>query len=133
MASQLRVNLGLQQILNAFHQRSIVRHFTHFRVRRFQGQLRTQLIGDEVDLRIFKIRCAQLINIGGELFKFKGSVGGFHGVRRTIRNTTFCIRRAWIDHKHTDLRPFFLICQQFGKVRLCRIGNTDHSFGLIVD
>ncbi|CSB31449.1 Uncharacterised protein [Vibrio cholerae] len=39
MAGQLRVDLGLQGVFYALHQRGIVRNFAHFRVRGFQGQL----------------------------------------------------------------------------------------------
>ncbi|MNT72251.1 hypothetical protein D3C72_2108320 [compost metagenome] len=55
VARQLRVDLGLQQILYALHQRRIIRHFTHFGVWCFQRQLRTQLIGDEIDLGVIKV------------------------------------------------------------------------------
>ena len=69
----------------------------------------------------------------GELFKFQGSITCFHRIRRAIRNAAFCVRRTRVNHKYTNLCPFFLILQKFGKVRLRSIGNTDHSFDLIVD
>ncbi|PLL91265.1 hypothetical protein CWN57_30045, partial [Klebsiella pneumoniae] len=57
----------------------------------------------------------------------------FHRIRWAVRYAALSVWGAGINHKYANLRPFFLICQQFGKVRLCSIGNTDHSVGLIVD
>ncbi len=52
VAGQLRVNLRLQQVLNALHERGIVGHFAHLGVWRFQRQLGAQLVGNKIVRRL---------------------------------------------------------------------------------
>ncbi len=67
------------------------------------------------------------------MFNFQRRVGVFHRIRWAVGYAALSVWGAGINHKYANLCPFFLIYQQFGKVRLCSIGNTDHSVGLIVD
>ena len=108
MTSQLWVDLRLQQVLNALNHGRIIRDFTHLGIRCFQRQLRTEIIGNEVDFRIFQIRLAQLINVGGELFKLQFSVGGFNGIGRTVRDATLGCWRTRVNHEYANLGAIFL-------------------------
>ncbi len=84
VTGQLRVDLGLQQILYALHQRGIVRYLRILAFGAFSVSCEPSWSVTKSISASSRYARAQLINICRELVKFKGSVSCFHRVWRTI-------------------------------------------------
>ena len=80
---------------------------------------------------IFQIRRAEFVDSRGQLLKLQRRVGVF-GIRWAVGYAALSV---WVPGLITNTRilSLFLITSNLAKVRLCSIGNTDHSVGLIVD
>src|SRR5690606_35531788 len=102
VAGQTGIDLGLQVVIDAFVQRTILVDHRHLGVRRLDGQLAAHAVGSVVDYGIFEERLADRVDPGREAGQPNGGVFRLLLTRLAVGDAGFRIGRTRLGDENAD-------------------------------
>ena len=123
---QTRVDLAVEDVVDAILERAIGVDLGHLGVGRLDGQLAAHAVGVEVDHRLFQERNAVGVEIDGDLGKLQALVTGLFLARPAVRQTGLGVGRARLGDEDPHRDTFdVLLLKQLRQVVLCAVGDLD--------
>src|SRR5690606_41239242 len=130
VAGQTGIDLGLQVVIDAFVQRTILVDHRHLGVRRLDGQLAAHAVGSVVDYGIFEERLADRVDPGREAGQPNGGVFRLLLTRLAVGDAGFRIGRTRLGDENADADALgVLLAQQLSQIVFGSLGNGDGTHG----